>query len=135
MPRSSRHASLLTPDVAIEEIRSIQERMDQDARRIYELSRSIYQFARRTPSGQLSSAYVLYANAWTRFAGMVDQGLKRTTTASRVITAALEQNAQEAVVEAKKPPIKSDRQIFRSPLPPNDDLVELFGEELINADE
>lgn len=120
----------MDPRAAIDEIDSIRGRMEQDARRIYELSRAIHQYARRTPS-DVTSAYVMYANTWTRFAGMVDQGLRRTTTPCRVVTAALEKNAREEEAKEKKPPIQ--RPAPRGLLPPNDDMVELFGEDLVNA--
>ena len=130
MPASSKYSSLLEPQVAIEEIRVLQERLDQDARRIYELSRSLYQFARRTPSGQMTSVYVLYANAWTRFAGMVEQGLRRTSTATRIATASLARVTQEEIQPEEKPSAMRERLTYKSPLPPSDDLVELFGEAL-----
>jgi len=124
--------SLMEPRAAIDEINAIRDRMEQDARRIYELSRSIHQYARRAPS-DVSSAYLMYANTWTRFAGMVDQGLRRTTTPCRVVTSTLEKVAREEEARSKenKPPIQ--RQAPRGLLPPNDDMVELFGEDLVNA--
>ena len=125
------HASLTEPQKAIDEVHTLQERIVQDARRIHELSRSIHQYARRTPPGQLTSAYVSYANVWTRFAGMVEQGLRRTSIASRTVISALNQSPPEPV--APKPPIKTPPKVYRSPAPPNDDFAELFGEDLTHA--
>jgi hypothetical protein len=114
----------------IAEIREIRERIDQDARRIYELSQALHQRARRNPAGSTTPAFIMYSNAWTRFAGMVAQGMRRTVTAERVIVPAMEEKPEPPV----KPKLKEPKgKVYRSPLPVNDDLVELFGEELVNA--
>lgn len=132
MANPARNPLYMDAPAIIEEIREIRERVDGDARRIYELSQALHQRTRRNPTDTSTSAFLMYANAWTRFAGMVAQGLRRTVTAERVIVPAMEAPQEPP----PKPRVKDSKESpIRSPLPVHDDLVELFGEELVNASE
>jgi hypothetical protein len=123
----------MEPAAIVAEIRVVRERIEQDARRIYDLAQTLHHKARRTAPTVATPAYLMYSNAWIRFAGMVSQGMRRTVTAEKVIVPAMEQEKNPPPPPPPLPEKKPKDLTFRSPLPFNDDLVELFGEELGNA--
>lgn len=112
-----------SPDI-IREIKALRETMNLAAQRLVVLSQSLHTHARRNAStDSATTAYLSFAAAWGRFGGAIQQGLRRTQVADRVLDQALgaqqeEQRAfearearrqQQADREAEKRRVKPDR--------------------------
>jgi hypothetical protein len=139
---SSRNPLNMANDEIVGEITHLRDGIDHSSRRILELSRSLHDRMRRDdrrriatngPSNERTSIYLTYANLWSRFAGMVQQGLQRSRQADRVLrllpddptpqreAAEVQPTAQEAAPEAQAVPSPS----------PLEDFITLYGEEMI----
>jgi hypothetical protein len=135
----------MTPEEIIQEIRDIRGSMDTLCTRVFELSRTLYSKARREATKDTMGSLVLYANTWTRLSGAVSQGLQRTASADRVLKYARddqERQEREAAERERREQEREDRaakrQASASPVvPPSDsgleDLIELYGKEVVNA--
>ena len=112
----------------LEEMRGVKSEIDQKAQRLYALSLRLSQGARRIPD-DIAPTYILYANAWQRFAGMVNQGMKRNVAVDRVLKCALDRKSEEKenAVEALRSKHSPKTQSYVH-APTNDDFAELFGE-------
>jgi hypothetical protein len=91
----------MEPEQIAAEIGQLREGIDHSSRRIYELSRTLYDRVRRRRHASGANAgnndvYVTYAMAWTRFAGMVQQGLTRTRQSDRLLGMITEETPPEA---------------------------------------
>ena len=75
----------MTPEEIVLEIRGLQQDVQSKSVRIQGLSQALYRRVRKAPVDDDTSVYITYANAWTRFAGMVQQGVTRTTHTARVL--------------------------------------------------
>ncbi len=79
--------------------------------------------------GEIVPVYTMFANSWKRFAGSMHQGLRRTASVDRLVQQVQRKHGVTEVVEARPQP---------SPAPfargaGVEDLVELYGEETVNA--
>jgi len=139
--RNSQH---MDPDEIVQEITSLRETMNLAAQRIIDLSRALYARARRS-SDSTTSAYLSYANGWTRLAGALQQGLRRTSTTDRILFRA-QQIQQEA--SAPQPQAPAARKVQPTAERPNplhnanplrsddrstEDLVKLYGKEIVRG--
>jgi hypothetical protein len=133
----------MRPDEIVAEITSLRETVDLAARRIGDLSRTLYGHSRRQADAT-TPAYIAFANTWTRLAGAIQQGLRRTSTVDRVLDRALEaQSAPPAPARAPKKQVQkaqeegSENEPIRSNSPfeaadkPLDDLMKLYGQEIV----
>lgn len=125
----------MEPEEIVAEIDEHRETIDRASRRIYELSRVLRDRMRRADP-TLMGIYVTYSNAWTRFAGMIQQGLQRTQIAERVLrmlpeeTPRAEQRSERPEEEAHPEATPVDQ---ARPVPddhPLRDFIELYGEEV-----
>ena len=111
----------------VQEIHVVRDEMDRLAARMVELSQSLYSKVRRAPADDYTSRYVTFANAWTRFGSMVDGGLRRTASVSRLVA-----NIRREQVEAEE---KAEREATQEkrvePQTASTDLVELYGQEMV----
>jgi hypothetical protein len=147
----------MKPEDIISEIRQQRDTVERGCRRIYELSQVLYAKTRRDRVLQEREAgtdenarerlaqeyrlYIAYSNAWSRFAGMVDQGLKRTSSLDRIMVRTAGEKLQEAERIAdltRKEQARLDREARRQtqqsvpwPSPTVEDLVSLYGEEVM----
>jgi hypothetical protein len=147
----------MKPDDIVSEIRQQRDAVERGSRRIYELSQVLYAKSRRDRSLQERTAgvtdrerdqalrdthnYIAYSNAWSRFAGMVDQGLKRIVSFDRLIARTADDKIHESerIAElTRKEQSRMDREARRqsrgvSPWasPTVEDLVSLYGEEVV----
>ena len=115
---------LMSDTEVIDEIRVMRENIDISARRIHELSKALYHRVRRLPVGDQTSSLVMYSNVWTRFAGVVEQGLRRSVSMDRVLKKEPEEDRKPL---SDKPKKRSITNIIQGP-PSDNDLEELFGE-------
>lgn len=81
----------------------LQDEVRTRAIRIQELSKILYQRVRRAPIDDSTAIYTTYSNVWTRFAGMLGQGLTRASSASRVLRRLPATRAEPAAPERPKP--------------------------------
>ena len=141
---NQRDPSQMTPEEIIQEIRNIRGSMDAFCSRVFELSRALYTKARREASDDSRGSLVLYANTWTRFSGAVSTGLQRTASADRVLKNAREDRERREQMAAERERREADRMArlekrekqAQSVRPPSDgleDLIELYGKEVVNA--
>ena len=141
---NQRDPSQMTPEEIIHEIRGIRGSMDAMCSRVLELSRTLYSKARREASSENVAPLVLYANTWTRFSGAISQGLQRTSSADRVLKNAREDQERrdrESVEREKREQARIARAEKRARPAPSivpsseglDDLIELYGKEVVNA--
>lgn len=93
----------MTPDEIVAEVRELRTGLERGARRIHELSRTLYHRARRSGEDN-APAYITYANSWTRFAGMVSHGLARQSNVERLIRPVTPPPDTEAVPTPPTPP-------------------------------
>lgn len=77
---------------------------------------------------EVSSTFMLYANTWQRYAGMVLQGVRRSSSAERIMQR-LEDKRQLTTPE---PPPVPRRASEPQPSTMMEDLVELYGVETVN---
>lgn len=111
----------------VQEIHVVRDEMDRLAARMVELSQSLYSKVRRAPADDYTSRYVTFANAWTRFGSMVDGGLRRTASVSRLVA-----NIRREQVEAEEKDEREATQEKRvEPQTASTDLVELYGQEMV----
>jgi hypothetical protein len=111
----------------VAEIRALRASMDADARRMTELSQSLYRMVRRRPADENTSAYTTYANAWLRFSNVVGLGLRRTAVSDRLLAMV---KPVEAEPEDEKKPPRQDAE--PRPTPTDEDFAALYGE-VLNA--
>jgi hypothetical protein len=116
---------LMSPDAIIAEIGELRGELDVRLTRIHALAQGLYHQVRRAPADDNTSVYITYANAWMRFAGMVNQGVLRTASASKVLRR-LTPRAEQAVPPVKKEvppekvaetPVDSVLEMYRDPIP------------------
>jgi hypothetical protein len=94
----------------VEEIGSLCGELQDRLARIQRLSDGLYQRVRRAPVDDNTAVYLRYASAWTRFASMAAQGVKRASAGNRVlrqlvpVTAATESVVKPAI---RKAPVAS----------------------------
>ena len=70
----------------VKEVGQLKQAVERDARRIYELSKVLHDRMRRAElTDDTRPIYIAFSNTWTRFAGMVTQGLNRTASADRLL--------------------------------------------------
>jgi len=75
----------MSPEEIDLEILGLQGEIQTKGSRIHELAQTLYQRVRRAPADDSTAIYITYANAWTRFAGMVSLGAVRTSRVARVL--------------------------------------------------
>lgn len=131
-----RNPSLMSYDEIVQEIGDLRKGVDQGARRIYELSRVLHDRARRDQQDDTTGVYIAFSNAWSRFAGMVNQGLSRTASADRLLKLLpTEADKEEAAREADRREQRQARRERRrqarvsSEQSPMDALIEMYGSE------
>ena len=116
----------------VREIHSVRDEMDRLAARMVELSQALYSKVRRAPADDYTGRYVTFANAWTRFGSMVDGGLRRTSSVSRLVETIRREQAEaeeHAEREARLADKRAAREAETSASP---DLVELYGQEMVS---
>jgi hypothetical protein len=132
MPLSTRNPANLQPQEIVSEIADLRDYIDQSTRRIYELSRTLHDRMRRMdPGGDSRGIYTTYANSWSRFAGMVQQGLQRTRHADRVLGLLPRNEQTEPQTPAPAPVPVNQAQIVPAPSP-LEDFISLYGEEMVH---
>jgi hypothetical protein len=109
----------------VREIHATRDEMNRLAARMVELSQVLYSRVRRAPADDFTSRYLAFANAWTRFGGMVDGGLRRTSGVTRLVESIQREKAE---VESEGQKVKP----VAPPASPAPDLVELYGQEMVN---
>ena len=83
---------------------------------------------RQEAISDVSSVYILYSNTWQRFAGMVLQGVRRTTTSERIMR---KMEEKRGVLEEAPPPPPKKRVLSSEDQPAMEDLVNLYGIETV----
>ena len=141
MKMHTQSPSQMEPDAIVKEIRDLRGEIQRSTERLYELSRVLYSKVRREARPD-TAALILYANAWTRFAGAIGQGLKRTASTDRVLKAAHLQEQERKEQEERQRELEERRQrlaevaashVYEGDLDVDDDLVALYGQEVMNA--
>lgn len=122
----------MTYDEVVQEFGSLREEMGRTAIRMVELSQSLYGRVRSSTSDEYTSRYVTFANSWLRFGQMVEGALHRTNGAMRLV----EQIRREKVAASEKEEREKEelrrRPVATSVASSQPDLVELYGEEMVN---
>ena len=127
-----RNPATMTPEEMVLEMQELQQGLTRGAVRIHELSRFLYQRVRRAPADDTTSIYVTYANALTRFSGVVQQGIGRLKSAERVLGMLPKAEREETPPPAPRREPETGAAARRSPL---EDLMDLYGQEMTNASE
>lgn len=82
---NGRNATQMSPQEILAEVSEHKETMERSAARLRELSKVLHDRMRRDTTEEDSGVYLAVSNIWTRFAGMVTQGLSRTGSADRML--------------------------------------------------
>lgn len=85
MPMSHAPLDRMQPAEIVAEIGALCQELQLKLARIQGLSDGLYQRVRRSPVDENTAIYMRYASAWTRFAGMAAQGVKRASAGDRVL--------------------------------------------------
>lgn len=118
----------MSPEEIVRDIQNLRDTIHNASARLLELSRVLYHHARRERNQtSAGGVYLTYANAWTRFAGMVSQGIQRTRSAERVL-GLLEDPAPDTRVEQAPAPEARSMPVRSSAL---EDLIAVYGEEVV----
>lgn len=88
----------------VAEIHHLRDSIDTDARRLFELSQTLLRMTRRQPPDDSTSPYINFANAWGRFANMVGLGIRRSSSADRVLAMVLAEPESEPTPEPQPEP-------------------------------
>ena len=160
MPNNGRrNLARSTPEQLVAEIRQAREDLEDTARYMAEASMLLHTKTRQAPFreaarqtanipegthreaaerlqqaalSEVSSIYTLYANTWQRFAGMVLQGVRRTTSSERIMRRFEEKRGVATEVEEEAPPPAPRPVLVPETQNPMEDLVELYGVETVN---
>ncbi len=131
------NSNKMTPDQIVEEIAKLKEAIGVSAQKIVDLSKSLHSQTRRASTDANTSAYITYSNAWMRFAGALSQGLKRTEMTDRMLKRTKEETDRQAQEVAKKAAVAKQKELKAIKLAaqkaPFGDLIELYGEEMVDA--
>jgi hypothetical protein len=143
----TRNAARMTTAQIVAEITHLRSTVEGASRRIYELSRMLYDQMRRgsvngsrndATANDSRDAYVTYANSWTRFAGMIQQGLQRMRHSDRLLRMIEDDAHERAERPAPEDPETSHPQpvnIDQAHAVPNEsplrDFIDLYGEEMV----
>lgn len=130
MPQDPR---MMASEELVQEIYALRQDMERTASRMVELAQTLYSKVRRSPSGEYTSRYLTFANAWTRFGSMVDGGIRRTSGVSRLVDT-IPQEQQEAVQEAARKEASlqlAQKKAVKKQASVQPDLVELYGEDMV----
>lgn len=125
-PRTRRlHPTAMSQQDIVAEIRRLRESIDTDARRLFELSQTLYRMTRRQPVDDSTSPYINFANSWSRFANMVGLGLRRSASSDRALAMVVAEPEPKPEPEPEPKP--------ETPEAPLDtDFDEVYGE-VLNA--
>ena len=148
----SRNLARMSPPQLVEEIRQAQADITALARHMGQVAALLHTQARKPdfrevegrkasiPDGaprevverlqrdagiETSGVYTLYANTWQRFAGMVLQGVRRTTSSDRILRRLEERHPADPRPPA--PPVPTPQPAA----PSTNDLMELYGIETV----
>jgi hypothetical protein len=112
----------------VREIHSLRDDMERLSARMVELSQILYGKVKRAPSDDFTARYVAFANAWTRFGSMVVGGIRRTSSATRLVETVAREKREAEEMAAREVPMPKKRPSTNGPT----DLVALYGEEMVN---
>jgi hypothetical protein len=117
----------MSPEEIILEVHRLRDEIESRSRRVVELSQTLYNQVRRQPD-DYTSRFVVFANTWVRFGSMVEGGIRRTGTTTRLIEGVRKEirEAKEQADAVKAKPKPERRQDHLS------SLVELYGEEMVS---
>lgn len=130
---------MISPQELVDEAKKLRETISDSATRLGELYRSLYTYARRRPTDESTSTYLVVANAGVRFAGMVLQGAQRAKSTDRVLSALADRQREAADADArlkaaderrKKQLAKAEEQRRHEAPTTVEALDDLYGEEL-----
>lgn len=129
--------STMKPEEIVQEITELQSAMKLSVERTFELSKALYSQTRRKASDNNTSAFVNFANSWSRFSGAVAQGLNRLSSSEKIlkrtqeetIRLAKEADEQKVKDEERKKTVQSRKQKQKASL--FGDMVELYGEDVV----
>jgi hypothetical protein len=119
----------MTPEEIISEIGTLRQELDVRLARIHGLAKGLYHQVRMAPADDNTAVYITYAHAWTRFAGMANQGVQRTVSASKVLRQ-LTPKENAAVVPAAKG--RQLRPVVAQDQSPMDSLIEMYRDPIEN---
>jgi len=117
----------MTPEEITIEISDLQSEIKRHGLRIYALAHGLHTKVRRAPADDTTSIYLTYAHSWTRFSGMVSQGLARTAHAGRIL------KLLPAKIEAAPPAPPKKKAEQATSLSPVESLISMYGEGAENA--
>lgn len=124
---NQRSPQQMTPDEIILEIGTLHKELSLRIARVHGLAQGLYHRMRRSPVDDNTPVYIAYANAWMRFAGMVNQGVVRTVSASKVLR-------RLTPTDAAKPEPPQQKKAVQQPSPessPVEDLISMYGEDAV----
>ena len=114
-------------EAIVAEIGGLQDEIKDRGRRVHALATSLYRRTRRATPDDSTVIYMAYANAQTRFAGMVEQVIQRTVRTARVLKRLPVKEAQEAQ-ESPKIKKREDRTAPQPTESPMESLIGLYSE-------
>lgn len=118
----------MTPEEIVAEIGNLRQELDVRLSRIHGLAQGLYHQVRRASADDNTAVYITYAHAWMRFAGMANQGVQRTVSASKVLRQLTPKDA--AVAPAVKG--RELRPMVAQDQSPMDSLIEMYRDPIEN---
>lgn len=120
-----RSPAQMTPDEIVDEINTLHKDLTVRFSRVQHLAQGLYHRVRRATPDDNTSVYITYAHAWMRFAGMGNQAVLRTVSASKVL------RRLTPVTEATPPTSEAKRKVASKAqaTSPVEDLITMYGED------
>lgn len=119
----NRAPTQMTPDEIVAEIGTLHQDLQSKLARVQGLAQGLYHRVRREPPDDNTTVYLTYANAWMRFAGMANQGVTRTVSASKVLRRLTPVSETTAVAPERKK-VSSKPKEDTAPI---DALISMYG--------
>jgi len=116
----------MSSEEVFSEISSLQTEIRVRGVRLHHLARSLYQRARRAPSDDSTAIYITYANTVTKFAGAVEQILRRNDRTARILKL-----LPEKVIERPAPLEKQEKAPLVEAGSPMESLIQGYIEEAL----
>ncbi len=120
----------------VERIQAARQNVDVAVAQLQEASMELRAVCRRN-FDEASSSYLVFANSHLRLAGALNQGVKRAASMDRILTIAARERedakARQEEFRRQQEVRAHARLVQKLQLPTDDDLVELYGEDMIDA--
>ena len=133
-----RNPTQMTSVEILAEVTEHKKVIEQGAKRLQELSKTLHDRMRREPENEDRGIYIVVSNIYARFGGMVVQGLNRTASADRLLRSIPTQEDKDEAkrVEERTKQRREQRQAQRRAVPEPtlpDEVLAMYGQDEVTS--